>query len=132
MTIETVLLGEGVAAMSLASVADQLPNHALTVVRPNGAPEPHDHMLGFWNTEGTDFAASDARASWSTWSVVTHETTAKLSSTEHAYHVMHKLAYLDRCKTVAATHGVAFATEANHADADLVFDSRPPRASPNA
>lgn len=132
MTVETVLLGDGVAAMSLASVADQLPNHAITVVRPSGAPEPHDHMLGFWNTEGLDFAASGARASWSTWSIVTHETTAELSSDDHAYHVMHKLAYLDRCKAVATSHDVAFAIEADSTHADLVFDSRPPRASPNA
>ncbi|MEC7278744.1 MAG: lycopene cyclase family protein, partial [Candidatus Thermoplasmatota archaeon] len=132
MTVETVLLGDGVAAMSLASVADQLPTHSFTVMQPEGAPEPHDHMLGFWNTEGLDFAASGARASWSKWSIVTHEATTVLSSSEHAYHVMHKLAYLDRCKTVAATHNVAFAAEADRTDADLVFDSRPPRSSSNA
>ena len=49
MTVETVLLGDGVAAMSLAAVADQLPTHSFTVMQPEGAPEPHDHMLGFWN-----------------------------------------------------------------------------------
>ncbi len=132
MTVETVLLGDGVAAMSLASVADQLPTHSFTVMQPEGAPEPHDHMLGFWNTKGLDFAASGARASWSKWSIVTHEATTVLSSTDHAYHVMHKLAYLDRCKTVAATHNVAFTTEPDRKDADLVFDSRPPRSSSNA
>ena len=102
MTVETVLLGDGVAAMSLASVADQLPTHSFTVMQPEGAPEPHDHMLGFWNTKGLDFAASGARASWSKWSIVTHEATTVLSSTDHAYHVMHKLAYLDRCNGFAA------------------------------
>ncbi len=133
MTVETVLLGDGVAAMSLASVADQIPNHALTVVRPNEAPEPHDHMLGFWNTKGLDFAASTARASWSTWSIVTHETTARLSSTDHAYHVMHKLAYLDRCRSAAASHDVTFTMDGTEPIQNgLVFDSRPPRPSPNA
>ena len=116
MTVETVLLGDGVAAMSLASVADQLPTHSFTVMQPEGAPEPHDHMLGFWNTEGLDFAASGARASWSKWSIVTHEATTVLSSSEHAYHVMHKLAYLDRCKTVAATHNCLLYTSPSPRD----------------
>ena len=114
MTVETVLLGEGVAAMSLASVADQLPNHALTVVRPNGAPDPHDHMLGFWNTEGTDFAASGARASWSTWSVVTRPRPNFPRPNMRITSCTNWLT--STAATVAATHGVVFATEANHDD----------------
>ncbi|GIR08056.1 MAG: hypothetical protein CM15mP18_3850 [Methanobacteriota archaeon] len=78
---------------------------------------------GFWNTEGLVFCI------WRPRIVVkmVHRDSRSHNGAfldEHAYHVMHKLAYLDRCKTVAATHNVAFAAEADRTDADLVFDSR--------
>ena len=52
MTIETHVIGDGCSAMMLASRADELEGHKITLVKPDGAPPAKDHMLGFWNTPG--------------------------------------------------------------------------------
>ena len=71
MTITTHVLGDGCAAMMLASRADELEGHTLSILSPTGAPEAKDHVLGFWGTPGLDFAAELSRHSWSTWAVIT-------------------------------------------------------------
>ena len=63
--MKTHILGDGVAAMMLASRAEDLPGHELTIVHPEGAPIARDHMLGCWNTQGLNQVVESSRASWS-------------------------------------------------------------------
>ena len=134
MASDVHVLGDGCAAMMLAARADELGAQTLSIVRPDGAPEPKDHMLGFWATPGLESAAKHTRHSWSTWSVINDDATASLVCEHQPYHVMHKAAFLDRCRASAVKHGVRFVDEATHADArpQSVFDTRPPRAPENA
>ena len=44
--MKTYVLGDGIAAMMLASKADQLPDHDIAIVHPDDAPMSRDHMLG--------------------------------------------------------------------------------------
>ena len=46
--------------MMLASRADELNGHTLSIVRPEGAPPLRDHMLGFWATPGLEFACGSS------------------------------------------------------------------------
>ena len=106
MTIETHVLGDGCSAMMLASRADELEQHNLTLIRPQNAPASKDHMLGFWNTPGLKFAEKSARASWSNWSIITEEGEFKLSSEKYAYHAMHKETFLESCRIKAEMNDV--------------------------
>ncbi len=69
--MKTHILGDGVAAMMLASRADELPQHEVSIVHPQGAPMARDHMLGFWNMEGLETAVKSSRTSWSKWAIIT-------------------------------------------------------------
>lgn len=134
MGMKTHILGDGVAAMMLASRAEDLPGHELTIVHPEGAPISRDHMLGFWNTQGLDQAVESSRASWSKWAIITTADKSVMHSDKHAYHVMHKANYLNDCRNKAEKHNIEF-IEQSHMKANepiQVFDSRPPRASNNA
>ena len=128
------VLGDGCAAMMLASRADELGDATLSIVRPAGAPVPRDHMLGFWATPDLHAEAQQARHSWSRWSVITEAGTAVLSSEDHPYHVMHKAQYVANARTVAEGHGVRFIEQTQHDGAKpaFVYDSRPPRTPANA
>ena len=134
MTTSTHVIGDGCAAMMLASRADEVKEHSLSILRPTGAPEAKDHMLGFWNTPGLEFAAKLSRHSWSNWAVITDTKRADLTCEHQAYHAMHKASFLQHCRSKAESHGVHFTTqdEGQEIPADLLFDSRPPRPSPNA
>ena len=57
MASDVHVLGDGCAAMMLAARADELGAQTLSIVRTDGAPEPKDHMLGFWATPGLESAA---------------------------------------------------------------------------
>ena len=132
MATQTHILGDGVAAMMLASKADTLHNHQLTIIHPEGAPQVKDHMLGFWQTPELDFAVESSRASWSKWSVITDEGEFELESKNHPYHAMHKVEFLQNCREKAESKGVKFSEQNNAEGAELVFDSRPPIAPKNA
>lgn len=134
MTIETHVIGDGCSAMMLASRADELEGHNITLVRPDGAPPAKDHMLGFWNTPGLKFASKVARASWSNWSIITDSGEYKMSSKRYAYHAMHKEKFLESCHVKADMNDVKIISEDEAAQKrpKLTFDSRPPRASRNA
>ena len=134
MTTETHVIGDGCSAMMLASRADELEGHNLTIIRPEGAPETKDHMLGFWNTPGLKFAEEVSRASWSNWSIITDSGEFKMSSEKYAYHAMHKVAYLESCRIKSELNLVKFTEEnnLNGKNPDYLFDSRPPKASKNA
>ena len=103
MTI-THVLGDGCASLMLASRAGELVGHDLSVVRPDGAPESKDHMLGFWGTPDRAFAAQHARHAWPNWSVITETAHATMTSEDHPYHAMHKLTYLEQAKATARQH----------------------------
>ena len=130
----THVLGDGCASLMLASRAGELVGHDLSVVRPDGAPESKDHMLGFWGTPDLAFAAQHARHAWPNWSIITESVQASMTSEAHPYHAMHKLDYLKGAREAASEHGVAFIDESVHHDVSpsLVFDTRPPRAPAGA
>ncbi|MEC7113148.1 MAG: hypothetical protein VXW72_06375, partial [Candidatus Thermoplasmatota archaeon] len=132
--MKTHILGDGVAAMMLASRADELPQHEVSIVHPQGAPMARDHMLGFWNMDGLEQAVACSRTSWSKWAVITDTGKIVMHSDKHAYHIMHKANYLQSCREIAERNGVAFIEERHIDDEELsqTFDSRPPRASKNA
>ena len=132
--MKTHILGDGIAAMMLASKADQLPEHDMAVVHPTGAPMSRDHMLGFWKMDGLESAVKSSRASWSKWAIITNTAKNVMHSDQHAYHIMHKANYLQNCRDKAEEHGVEFIDEKMMlADANTqTFDSRPPRPSKNA
>ena len=134
MASDVHVLGDGCAAMMLATRADELGSRTLSIVRPEGAPEPKDHMLGFWGTPDLAFAARHARHAWPNWSVITETSHATLTSEEHPYHAMHKLTYLEAAKATADQLGVRFLEGQEHAVAtpDAVFDTRPPRVPADA
>ena len=92
--MKTHILGDGVAAMMLASRADELPQHEVSIVHPRGAPMARDHMLGFWNMDGLESAVACSRTSWSEWAVITDTGKSVMHSEKHAYHIMHKANYL--------------------------------------
>jgi len=132
--MKTHILGDGVAAMMLASRADELSHHDISIVHPQGAPIARDHMLGFWNMDGLESAVECSRASWSKWAVITDTGKSVMHSEKHAYHIMHKANYLHSCREIAEQNGVAFIEEnhINDEEESQTFDSRPPRASRNA
>ena len=132
--MKTHILGDGIAAMMLASRAGELPEHEMTIVHPDGAPMSRDHMLGFWRMDGLETAVECSRASWSKWAVVTNVGKNVMHSDKHAYHVMHKANYLQTCRDQAEQNGVKFIEQRsmNADEPSLTFDSRPPRASKNA
>ena len=134
MKIETQVIGDGCSAMMLASRADELKQHKLTLVKPINAPPLKDHMLGFWNTPGLQFAEEISRSSWSNWSIITDEGEFKMNSEKYAYHVMHKTTFIDSCRIKAEMNDVQFVSdkESDKFHPKLVFDSRPPKASKNA
>lgn len=131
---EVHVLGDGCAAMMLASRANELGDQTLSIVRPKGAPPSRDHMLGFWGTPDLEFAARLARHAWPNWSIITETDTAVLSSEAHPYHVMHKTHFIEDARSQAEEHGVRFIDQQQHDESrpDAVFDSRPPRAPTNA
>ena len=128
------VLGDGCASLMLAARADELHDHELTVVRPAKAPEPKDHMLGFWGTPELAFATKHARHAWPNWSVITESVHATLTSEAHPYHAMHKLEYLNGARKHASEWGVRFIEESEHhiSSPSMVFDTRPPRAPEGA
>ena len=132
--MKTHILGDGLAAMMLASRANELPHHDISVVHPNGAPMSRDHMLGFWNMDGLETAVDSSRYSWSKWAIITDTSKSIMHSEKHAYHIMHKANYLHNCREIAEQNGVKFIEEnhINDREHSQTFDSRPPRASKNA
>ena len=128
------ILGDGIAAMMLASRAGELPEHEMTIVHPEGAPMLKDHMLGFWNMDGLEMAVESSRASWSKWAIVTDTNKSVMHSDKHAYHIMHKANYIQNCRDKATQEGVEFIEEKSMTttESSQTFDSRPPRASKNA
>ena len=132
--MNTHILGDGIAAMMLASRAGELPEHEMTIVHPEEAPMSRDHMLGFWKMDGLETAVECSRASWSKWAIITNVSKNVMHSDRHAYHVMHKANYLQTCRDKAEQNGVKFIEQRsmNADEPSLIFDSRPPHASRNA
>ena len=132
--MKTHILGDGVAAMMLASRANELPEHDISIVHPHGAPVARDHMLGFWNMDGLESAVACSRTSWSKWAIITDAGKSVMHSDKHAYHIMHKADYLQNCRNIAEQNGVQFIEQQSIGTnkASQTFDSRPPRASKNA
>ncbi|MGB1525596.1 MAG: lycopene cyclase family protein [Candidatus Poseidoniaceae archaeon] len=132
--MKTHILGDGIAAMMLASRSGELPEHEMSIVSPKGAPMSKDHMLGFWNMNGLEMAVESSRASWSKWAIITNTGKSVMHSDKHAYHIMHKANYIQNCRDKATQEGVEFIEEKSMTttESSQTFDSRPPRASENA
>ncbi|MGC6454837.1 MAG: lycopene cyclase family protein [Candidatus Puniceispirillaceae bacterium] len=127
-----LVLGDGCAALSLAMRAGDLARHSLTLVRPQGAPTPVDHIWGFW--DGPDMppamaaARGLARASWDRWAIITADGGVVMQSAERRYFALHRQDWTRHCEAAARQAGVGFAAEADHNDAPAaaILDSRPP------
>ncbi|MGB1793657.1 MAG: lycopene cyclase family protein, partial [Candidatus Poseidoniaceae archaeon] len=132
--MKTHILGDGIAAMMLASRSGELPEHEISIVSPQGAPMSKDHMLGFWNMDGLEMAVESSRASWSKWAIITNTGKSVMHSDKHPYHIMHKANYIQNCRDKATQEGVEFIEEKSMTttESSQTFDSRPPRASENA
>ena len=128
------VLGDGCAALSLALRADELGSHdlALAVVRPQGGPQAADHIWGFWDAPGMPASVAAARdhsrASWDRWAIITAEGGVVMQSDERRYCALHRADWTRHCETAAQRNDVRFMDEpeADEADADLMFDTRPP------
>ena len=132
--MKTHILGDGIAAMMLASRSGELPEHEISIVSPEEAPMSKDHMLGFWNMNGLEMAVESSRASWSKWAIITNTGKSVMHSDKHPYHIMHKANYIQNCRDKATQEGVEFIEEKSMTttESSQTFDSRPPRASENA
>jgi lycopene beta-cyclase len=122
------LIGDGCAALSLAARSVELPQHLLTVVTPDGAPEKKDHIWGFWWIKNLDKAAKLARKKWHSWSIITSEGDAVMSSDLHAYHALQRSKWETDCRQRAKQKGVSFVDQSSLSDASdtQILDSRPP------
>ena len=122
------ILGDGCAALSLAARADELAGIDLHLVRPEGAPPESDHIWGFWDAPGLTAASRMARAKWHSWSIVTDGGKAVMRSATRPYTALHRRHWTGHCRDRAERIGVGVRDwNAAGDDADLVFDSRPPR-----
>jgi lycopene beta-cyclase len=122
------IIGDGCAALSLAARADELPQHQLTVVRPEGAPKSKDHIWGFWRINGLDKAAKLARKKWHFWSIITTQGNTVMSSDLHAYHALQRSKWESNCRQLAKKNGVKFVSQSNlkNVPGAQILDSRPP------
>lgn len=122
------ILGDGCAALSLAARADELAGFDLHLVRPEGAPAESDHIWGFWDSPGLSTASRMARAKWHSWSIVTDGGEAVMRSATRPYAALHRRQWTGHCRDVAERIGVGVRDwDATGDDAEVVFDSRPPR-----
>lgn len=122
------IIGDGCAALSLAARADELPQHQMTIVHPDGAPESKDHIWGFWWIDGLDKAVKLARKKWHFWSITTLKGNVILSSEFHPYYALQRTKWERNCRQLAKNNGVSFVGQSKLIDAPQaqVLDSRPP------
>jgi lycopene beta-cyclase len=122
------IIGNGCAALSLAARSDELPQHLLTVVTPDGAPVSKDHIWGFWQINSLDKAVKLARKKWHFWSIITSEGDAVMSSDLHAYHALQRSKWETDCRQIAKKKGVNFVDQSNLNDTSdaQTLDTRPP------
>jgi lycopene beta-cyclase len=122
------IIGDGCAALSLAARADELPSHQFTIVHPDGAPAPKDHIWGFWKINGLDRAVKLARKKWYFWSIITCKEDVSLSSDHHPYYALQRRKWESNCRQLAKKNGVSFVTQSKLIDIPQVqiLDSRPP------
>ena len=99
------ILGDGCAALSLAARAAELPDHRITLFRPEGAHPESGHIWGFRGTERLDMANRIARASRKRWVIVTSEGRAELISQTRPYFALRRSDWTNHCRRAAA--GVA-------------------------
>ena len=127
------IIGDGCAALSLAARADELPLHQLTIVHPEGARTPKDHIWGFWRVNGLDDAVKLARKDWNFWSIITSKENVLLSSDLHTYHALNRSKWEKNCLQLAKKNGVNFIDQSNLIDTPeaQVLDSRPPIVGTN-
>ncbi len=121
------ILGDGCAALSLAARADELPEHDITLVRPDGAPAAAEHSWGFWGGVGLETAAGLARASWSRWAIATETDRIVMTSARRPYVALRRSDWTSHCLASAAAAGVTIRDESAAIPAGTQqFDSRPP------
>ncbi|MDG2034565.1 MAG: lycopene cyclase family protein [Rhodospirillales bacterium] len=121
------IIGDGCAGLSLAARARDLPDHQLTLIVPEGAPPPQEHIWGFWRLTGLDAAVSLAHQAWETWRIVTEETSAELASSSHPYHALYRSRWEAHCRTRAEEAGVRIVNqqETTIDPSAQILDSRP-------
>lgn len=127
------ILGDGCAALSLAARAGELPDHDITLVRPEGAPAAAEHIWGFWGGPGLETAMGLARKSWPRWTIATTDDRVVMSSSDRPYFALRRSDWTSHCHAKAKMAGVTMVASSDLDDrlpatgADpQQFDSRPP------
>ncbi len=130
MSHDIGILGDGCAALSLAAKAEQLPGHTITLIRPNGAPKPKDHVWGFWSDDVLADAAQLAKGTWHKWAVLTPKRSVTMSSTSMPYNAMKRSDWTAHCQSLAQSSGVKFIDQDDGQleQHSTLFDTRPPVA----
>jgi len=127
------ILGDGCAALSLAARAGELPDHDITLVRPDGAPAAAEHIWGFWGGPGLETAMGLARRSWSRWAIASADDRVVMTSSQRPYFALRRSDWISHCEARAKEAGVAMMASSEFGDGissagtDIQhFDSRPP------
>ncbi len=121
------IIGDGCAGLSLAARADDMPDYKITLIIPQEAPPPQEHIWGFWRLPGLNAAAELAHQAWTTWRIVTDETSAELTSLSHPYHALYRSRWEAHCRARAEEAGVQFVNQhETTVDPSIqILDSRP-------
>ena len=128
------VLGDGCAALSLASQADCLSDYALHVVAPPSDRSAQDHIWGFWQMPWLQETLPLVRKTWPKWTIRNAETEVVMEAVAHPYQAINRHTWMAHCTARAAQHGVVFAHDLstlNAVKSQHIFDSRPPQRTPN-
>ncbi len=127
MSHDIEIIGDGCAAISLASRAGEL-NQKLTLIRPSNAPPAKDHIWGFWSDPVLQNAQKLAAGTWNKWAVITNDNCAELTSETRPYNAFRRSAWMKHCQHLADAAGVKTINQQDwqQSNTSLLFDTRPP------
>jgi lycopene beta-cyclase len=127
---QIAVIGDGCAALSLASKADLLPKYQLHVIAPKMHLSEQDHIWGLWQMDWLQDVVPLARKTWHKWAIINHNTKVVMQANEHPYQAVTRRSWLAHCKRKAQQNKVSFhETIADIGTLPLrqIFDSRPPK-----
>ena len=127
---QIAVIGDGCAALSLASKADLLPKYQLHVIAPKMHLSEQDHIWGLWQMDWLQDVVPLARKTWHKWAIINHNTKVVMQANEHPYQAVTRRSWLAHCKRKAQQNKVSFhETIADIGTLPLrqILDSRPPK-----
>ncbi len=140
---EINIIGGGCAALSLARLIRNLPNHKFNLFVGDKNKTHKDHFWGFWKVKINKEAYNNANHVWSKWSINTYDSKHILTSVKHPYCVIKRKKWLDVCRKQLESEKIKFFendilekddklyVQNKKIEGDLVFDSRPPKLPSN-